>query len=286
MEVKIYVDVLFIINFIIDYILLSATSFFARKFPGILRLCMASSVGAVFAAASFFMPFNTFFSLLATVSVAFLMVMVAFGSKKCVTLLKNTAIFILVCTAASGIAFAAIFSGKTSDIAVNNGIFYADINAYTMLLIFICAIAIIHTATGYIKRQKIKNSFLYNITIEKNSKKAEDVALFDSGNFMTDPISQKSVIIAEWQSVSSLFNEDKITQAIVNHPKDFVYIGCHGLGGVTGMYAFSPDKVTSDEIEFLEPVLVAITEMSLDKEGSYRMILPNTTKINSFQERI
>ena len=137
-------------------------------------------------------------------------------------------------------------------------------------------------STGYIKKQKIKSSFLYNVAIEKNGRSVCDTALFDSGNFMTDPVSQKSVIIAEWQSVSELFDENKVTEAIVNHPKDFLYIGLRGVGTLSGMYAFTPDRVTSAEIDFKEPVLVAITEESLDKEGSYRMILPNTAKINSF----
>ena len=281
MEVKIYVDVLFIINFIIDYILLSITSFFAKKSPNIFRMCIASSVGAIFASAVFFMTLNTFFSLFLTSVVAFLMVMIAFGTKKALILLKDTATFYLICIASSGIGFAVIFSGKASKTAINNGIFYADIDAYTMLLIFVFSVTVIHTATGYIKKQKIKSTFLYNVTIERNGRSVCDTALFDSGNFMCDPITQKSVIVAEWQSVSSLFDEKKITEAIVNHPKDFLYIGCRGLGAVSGMYAFSPDRVASEEMDFLEPVLVAITENSLDKDGTYRIILPNTTKIVS-----
>lgn len=286
MEVKIYVDVLFIINFIIDYILLSVTSFFTKKSPSVFRMCLGAFLGAVFAATVFFLPLNTFFSLLFTSAVAFLMVSVSFGTKKATVLIKDTATFYLVCTAASGMGFAAIFLGKAQKLAINNGIFYADIDAYTLLFIFICSLVIIHTATGYIKKQKIKSAFLYNVTIEKNGRKTNDTALFDSGNFTRDPISQKSVIIAEWHAVSSLFEENKITEAIVNHPKDFLYIGLSGLGGIKGMYAFTPDKVTSEEIEFTEPVLVAITDIPLDKDGSYRMILPNDVKHQSFQERI
>lgn len=286
MEVKVYVDVLFIINFIIDYILLSITSFFAKKSPGIIKMCLSSIIGALFSACAFFVPLNSFFSLLLTAVVAFLMVFVAFGAKKSATLIKDTATFYLISVAISGLGFSIIFSGKSSNTAINNGIFYADIDAYTLLFIFISSVAIIHTATGYIKKQKIKSSFLYTVTIERNGRSVCDTALFDSGNFMCDPVSQKSVIIAEWQSVSALFDEDKVTEAIVNHPKDFLYIGCHSMGACSGMYAFSPDTVSSDEADFFEPVLVAITQTPLDKDGSYRMILPNTTKIGSLQERI
>lgn len=281
MEVKIYVDVLFIINFIIDYILLSATSFFAKKSPALFKMCIAAFIGALFAATVFFVPMNTFVSLFLSASVAFLMVFIAFGTKKAIVLIKDAAIFYLVTISASGIGFAAVFSGKASQIAVNNGIFYADVDAYALLFIFVSSVAIIHTATGYIKKQKIKSSFIYNVTIERNGRTISDDALFDSGNFMCDPISQKSVIIAEWQSVSPLFDEDAITEAIVKNPKDFVYIGCRGVGGEIGMYAFCPDSVLSKEVTFSEPVLVAITQTPLDKEGTYRIILPNSVKIES-----
>ena len=131
------------------------------------------------------------------------------------------------------------------------------------------------------KKQKIKSTFLYDVAIEKNGKTITDTAFFDSGNFLTDAVSQKSVIIAEWQSVSALFDENKITDVIVNHPEDFLYIGCKGIDDTFGMYAFSPDRVTSSGVDFFEPVLVAVTEKSLDRDGSYRMILPNSLKIES-----
>lgn len=281
MEVKIYVDVLFIINFVIDYILLSITSFFAKKSPSVFKMCLSSSIGALFSAAAFFMPRNSFFSLFLSVLIAFLMVFFAFGTKKALILIKDTSIFYLVCICASGVGFSVVFSGKMSHTAMSNGIFYADIDAYTLFFVFVISVLIIHTSTGYIKKQKIKSSYIYNVTIERNGKSISDAALFDSANFLRDPISQKSVIIAEWQSVSPLFDEAIITEAIVKNPKDFLYIGCSGIAGVTGMYAFSPDKVTSSEVSFFEPVLVAITEKSLDKEGSYRIILPNSLRIES-----
>ena len=281
MEVKIFVDVLFIINFIIDYILLSVTSFFAKKSPSLFKMCLSSVIGALFSSAMFFVPESSLFSFFSSLTVAFLMVFFAFGTNKAFVLIKDTAIFYLVSAVVSGIGFSFVFSGKILKSAINNGIFYADINAYTLLLVFVVSVFLIHTSTGYIKKQKIKSSYIYNVTIERNGRSVCDSALFDTANFMRDPISQKSVIIAEWQSVSSLFDENAITEAIVNNPKDFLYIACNGIGGSTGMYAFSPDKVTSSEICFFEPVLVAITEIPLDKDGSYRIILPNSVKIES-----
>lgn len=277
MEVKVFVDVLFMINFIIDYILLSITSFFAKKTPTVAKMILSSSVGAIFASCVFFVKMNTPFALLLSVVVAFLMVFLSFGDKKAFVLLKNTAVFCLVSAVASGVGFGLIFSGKNSSFAINNGIFYTDIDAYTLLFVFALSVFLIHTATGYVKKQKIKDTFLYDVVIQKNGRTICDTALFDSGNFLKDPVSQKSVIIAEWQSVSSLFDEEKITDVIVAHPQEFLYIGCSALGNSVGMYAFAPDGVMLDEKAFKEPVLVAITERPLDKDGSYRMLLPNST---------
>lgn len=280
MEVKVYVDVLFIINFIIDYILLAITSFFIKKPPKFLKMCLSAATGAAYATFAFFMPMGAFFSLLFSVAVAFLMVVIAFGIKKAAILFKNTAVFFLVSLVTAGVGFSLLFTGTAGqNYAINNGIFYADVDAYTLLFIFLVSVITIHTAIGYVKKQKIKSHYLYNVTIEKNGRTISDIALFDSGNFLTDPITQKSVIVAEWQSVSALFDESEVTETIVSHPEDFVYIGCHGVNNSGGMYAFTADRIFSDEMDLSEPVFVAITQTPLDHDGTYRMLLPNTAQL-------
>lgn len=280
MEVKVYVDVLFIINFIIDYILLSVTSFFIKKTPKIPRICLGSATGAVYATCVFFMPFGIVLSLLFSLISAVTMIAITFGIKKISALFKNTAVFCLISAVTAGIGFSFVFmDNKGKSYAVNNGVFYADIDAYTMLFIFIVSIIIIHSATGFVRKQKTKSQFLYSVTIEKNGRSICDTALFDSGNFLRDPITQKSVIVAEWQSVAPLFDENKVTETIVAHPEDFVYIACHGIDNTSGMYAFTADRVSSDETDFSEPVFVAITQTPLDIDGTYRMLLPNTTQL-------
>lgn len=274
MEVKVFVDVLFIINFIIDYILLSVTSLFARKRLKILNTVLASTVGGVFSAVIFFVPMAHFLSVISAFSVSLFMILIAFGKRSFLKILKDTAILYLVSFVTGGLAFAVL---PKYDSLFNNGIIYADINAYSLLFVFVMSVIIIHGATGYIRRQKIKFSYIYEITVEKNGRSISDFAFFDSGNFLTDPLSQKSVIVAEWKSVAPLFNDMKITDAIVKNPQDFVYIGCKNFSGITGLYAFYPDKITSNDADFSEDFLIAVTETPLDKEGSYRMLLPNTT---------
>lgn len=289
MTVKVYVDVLFIINFIIDYILLAVTALFIKKRPCILRTCLASAFGAVYASFIFFIPLGTFFVFTLSGIVSLLMVVIAYGAKSATALLKNLAVFYLVSFVTSGAGFAVLFLGNKYgkiNFAVNAGVFYADINAYTMLAVFVLSVAVIHLSAGYIRKQRIKQTFLYNVTIEKNGKSVTDTALFDTGNFLRDPISQNSVVIAEWQTVSALFPRGTLSECVARQPGEFTYIPCHGINGNAGLFAFRPDKISSDEITLSDSVFVGITETSLDREGGYRMILPNDSLFKDRTERM
>ncbi len=289
MTVKVYVDVLFIINFIIDYILLSITSLFVKKRPSIVKTCLASALGAVYAAFVFFIPLGTFFIFTLSALTSLFMVIITYGVRNAAFLFKNIAVFYLVSFVTSGVGFAVLFLGNRYgkiNFAVNAGVFYADINAYTMLAIFVVSVTVIHLAVGYVKKQRIKAQFLYNVTIEKNGKSVTDTALFDTGNFLRDPISQNSVLVAEWQTVSVFFSDGTLSECVAKHPGEFLYIPCHGINGNAGLFAFRPDKIISDEITLSDSVFVGISETPLDKEGGYRMILPNDSTCINRTERM
>lgn len=278
MTVKVYIDVLFIINFIIDYSLLLATSLFVKKRAQGIRLSLASFLGGLYASIAFFLPFGTLFFLPTSIFVALLMVMIAYGAKTMGTLFKNLATFFLVALVVGGCGFAILRSKQvpTSFLyATNGGILYADINAYALLAAFALSLTTLHIASGYIKKQRIKAQFLYTVTIEKNGKQVTDTAFFDTGNFLKEPLSQSSVILAEWDAIAPLFLDNTPAECVANAPKDFSYIPCRSVNGITGMFAFRPDKIIVDKTSLENTALVAILEHPLDKEGSYHMLLPN-----------
>lgn len=289
MTVKVYVDILFIINFITDYILLSITSLFIKKKQSVVKACLASVFGAVYATFIFFMPLGIVFVYLFSAAVSVVMVAITYGVKNVAFLLKNLAVFYLVSFVLSGTAFAVVFlEGRYGNInfVINSGILYADINAYTVLTVFTVSLTTIHLSAGYIKKQRIKSSYLYNITIEKNGKSITDTALFDTGNFLRDPVSQCGVLIAEWQTVSILFTDSNLAECVARRPGEFTYIPCRGIGGNIGLFAFKPDRIYSDEIALSNFVFIGITEKPLDKDGSYRMILPNDSQFLNRTERM
>lgn len=282
MIVKVYIDVLLIINFIIDYILLSITSLFVRKKPCAVRIGFASGLGAVYASCIFFFSVGNTLLFFMSLAISLIMIWIAYGVKCISSYFKNIAAFYLVSFVASGVGFAIlIMVNQKGNIVytVNSGVFYADINAYTLLAVFIIATITIHMSFGYINKQRIKQKYLYIVTIEKNGKSITDTALFDTGNFLKDPILQNGIVIAEWQTVSSLFSKKSVKECVAENPEDFTYIPCHSINGNTGIFAFRPDKIFSDEIIVCDSALVGISETLLDKECSYRIILPNDSQL-------
>lgn len=289
MAVKVYVDVMFIINFIMDYILLQITALFIRRHPHPIKLISASIVGAIYATFVFFSSLGTLILFCGCLLTSCWMIIIAFGVNNVIHIIKNLAVFYLTSFVASGVSFAFLLAengrGKLN-LIIGNGVFYSDLNAYTMLAVFFIVITVVHISCGYLKKQRINSQFLYEVTIEKNGKQVTDTALFDTGNFLKDPISQTGIIIAEWQSVSALFSGKSLDSAVAEYTKDFSYIPCRGINGVTGMFAFRPDKIFSDKLTSDAPVLVGITATPLDVDGTFRMILPNDFQISNKAERM
>lgn len=282
MTLKIYVDVLFIINFIMDYILLSVTSFFIKQPSVLYKKFVAAGIGALFASVVFFLPIETLYMIPLSVLVSLVMVSCTFGIRKGIVLFRHLATFYAISFVGAGASFTALFFGNKyigTSYAIKKGIVYADLPAYTIFAAFLCAIAIMYFACGYIKKVRIKSRYLYDVTIKKDGKSVTEQALFDTGNFLSEPLSQRSVLIAEWDAISTLFGTDTLAEAIAKTPGEFLYIPLKSVNGKTGVFAFCPDEIISGEVMLHESAYVGISETPLDTDGSYRMILPNTASI-------
>ncbi len=274
MNLKIYIDVLFIINFIVDFLLIKATSFFVKQKVPTTKATLAAILGALYASIIFFLPGGANLYLPLTFGVSLLMLFISFGKRKFRPFFKSVAVFYVISFAIAGVGVGVSFLSPMN-FFVNGGIFYADINAYQLLSAFLIAVPLVHITVGFIRKIRIKSNFLYDITIEKGEKKVTATALLDTGNFLKDPITQVSVLVAEWDAVSSLFPEDNFLACISACAGEFSYIPLKTVNGSGGMFAFRPDSVFSPEISFPEAVYIAITEKSLDKDGAFSIILPN-----------
>lgn len=274
MNLKIYIDVLFIVNLIADFLLIQATAFFIKQKVPLTKTFFASLLGALYASVAFFLPGGTGIYLPLTFGVSLFMLLCAFGKRKLRLFLKSVAVFYVISFVLAGIGMGISFLAPVN-VFVKGGIFYADVNVYQLLAAFLICVPLVHIVIGFVRNIRIKSNFLYRITIEKDGKSITATALLDSGNFLKDPISQISILVAEWKAVSPLFPEENFLDCIAACAGEFSYIPLKTVNGTGGMFVFRPDRVVSDEISFPEPVYIGITENALDKDGAFSIILPN-----------
>lgn len=203
----IYAEYLLIENIIINYIILYVTEKITRTKTSKLRLIIAALIGSLYTLVAFFPNLRFMGKFIIKFSVSILMIILAFNPEKFNLFLKQLSAFYLT---------SFVFAGTII------GIFYILSNKFTIakfsfknskeLIKFLSlgiGLAII-LIRNIIKNHLIrinKENCLTNITISLNSKKTDLIALIDTGNSLKEPISQKPVIIAEYNALKTILPE-------------------------------------------------------------------------------
>lgn len=292
----IYAEYLLIENIIINYIILYVTKRFTRTDTSKLRLFLAATVGALYAFVVFFPSLRFLAKFTVKVAISILMIVISFTPSKLYMFIKQFATFYIVTFVFGGAAFASLYFFDI-DALMASGIFYiriSDLPTHVKVL----AIAIIPSylllkfAWSYIQGIISKERVFVPITIMLNSKKADMMALMDTGNSLKDPISETPVIIAEFCAIKELLpshvqnifiqykeNNLEIISKIMSRASEeikFRLIPFKSLGLENGMLlGFKPDNVIlKDEDErVLSSIVVGIYNNTLSPDNKYMALL-------------
>ena len=202
----IYIDLLLIINFIFDFILLLTINIVLKRYSKISRLVLASLFGEI-TLLSLVIPIKTYFLIFLKLMMGIIMVIISFGYKNIKYTLYNS--FYLYMTS----------------VILGGFVYYLSIEFKSMNYLFLLPSPIILYA--FIKSMKvlkeIKN-YYYKITITFNDNYNLNLTAFlDTGNKLIDPITNKPII---------LINKKKIKGSIqIRSPMYVPYntINHHGL---------------------------------------------------------
>ena len=129
MEIKIYIDVLLLMNTVFDYLLLWVTGFLLKRRVETLRLLMVSFFGGLYAVCVFFLP-DFMYHLPCKLFVGALLVILAFKPKSFRLCVQYISVFLTAVFLLGGVAFFALFYtrlGSCFGAAYRNGSFYINI---------------------------------------------------------------------------------------------------------------------------------------------------------------
>ncbi len=294
-NVTIYLDVLFLENVIMNYLILTVTAKFSKTRTSNLRLFLGAVVGAVYVVFLITMPgTKVYYTAFAKIILSLIIILVAFSHTTAVNFLKTLAIFYISTFIFAGAAFAFLYFNQNGGF-VRNGIVYVFWQSkWTLLFLSIIMAAIIVRIFWEILQLKFfNNKQLIPLKIAFESREVELSALVDTGNSLHDPLTNAPVVIVEFRAIREIlpleirqiFDESKENDlnsviGVVSNTtwfSRFRIIPFTSIGKENGiLIGFKPDYITigeDDEKKGVNDVIVGIYNRRLSKDEMYKALL-------------
>ena len=213
MERTVYIDLLFLINFSMDFLCFYISARIISVRFSALRAVAASVLGGIYSGAALFVPANAVVSVSIDVLVCFFMCLIAFGGGKKVGIIFVTLVYFSVSMALGGFMTALFnllnrmgFSSLASDSTEGDGI-------SVWLFALLAAVSAVFTLLGgrSFRRRSAQKSAAVRIRLGKNEKTLS--AMVDSGNLLREPISGRSCIAVEMDALGGIVPDEVLSAA-------------------------------------------------------------------------
>ena len=288
----IYIDIVLIENFIMNYIILFATGIILKIKRNNVRLIIGSLIGSVYTVMTYVITIKVYSNFFVKILLSIIMVYISFNSQSVKNLWKQLVVFYLTSFVFGGAAFALIYIIKPQDILMKNGLFLGTYPLKTVVISTIIAFIII-VITFKIVRNKISKRDIYKIVkIYIEDKSLEVKAMLDTGNMLKEPISGKPVIVVEHTCLYEVFPKEilnnlenilggdfsNVSEQIKN---DYItklkFIPFSSLGKQNGMLLGINPKyveiIEEDIIKKVDEIIIGIYNKSFTKDGAYRALM-------------
>ena len=288
----IYLDVVFLENIIMNYIIIYATGIVVKSEIKQWRILIASSIGAIYTIAMYISTIPIYSNFIMKLILSLVIIYVAFIPKNIKKTLKILLIFYLVSFVFGGCIFALMYIITPKLAKIKNGVFVGTYPIKIALIVGIISFVIIQISFKMVKNKISKKDVIYNIEIIINNKKTEVKALLDTGNLLKEPITGMPVIIVEHKSLNKIVpteilnNLNKIiggdTYELLENEEfskiisRFRMIPFSSLGKqnglLLGLKADSINIILDEKTEKINNVIIGIYDKSFTKNGMYSAI--------------
>lgn len=261
----IYIDSLFLLNFVIDYLLLLLTGKVTGSPLCRWRIALAAALGASYSVLCAVVKLPILTHPVLKLAVAVLLVLLAYGHCRC--LLRCVLIFLALSAAFGGGLYALeLMLGRPLILSVP-----------TILLFSAAAYGVLSLAGRKLARHGPAE--LRRITVQLGSRSTTLTALLDNGNTLTDPMTGRGVLVAEGDSLASLLppeadyrHPSQCFQALPD-PAAFRLLPYRSVGVDSGLLL----AVRADALEVdgkpLPNRLIALSPTPVSDTGNYQALL-------------
>ena len=288
----VYLDIIFLENLIINYIILYATGIILKIQIRNLKIFFASLIGAIYSVVYYIVQFGLYSNFIVKLILSIVMIYVAFNPINFKTLVRQVLLFYLVSFVFAGATIAIIYMVNSQNITIQNGVFVGNYTMVTVLIGIAIAYIVVITAFKMVKTRISKKDLICDIEVTINGQDIRTKGMIDTGNLLKEPITNLPVVVMEY----TLFY-DVIPKEILNNlekilggdlseiPKKIQeqyipklkVIPFTSLGKQNGMLlGVKAEEVIvryNDEVKKIDKAVIGIYDKSLTKKGEYRALL-------------
>ena len=274
----VYVDVLLIVNFMVNFVLLRAAALLTtRPFWGC-RAAVAALAGALSALILFAPPVPVAIMALYKLAVCAVMVLIAFPFAGRTAFLSSACCLFAVSFLFSGLMLALYLVTAPAGMLLINGSLYFDISALALLL-STAACYLMTTTFAALLRRRVDAGELYEVVIVGAAGACMIPALLDTGNHLVEPFSGLPALVCGQCDLKNVLPEGfdpLLTDAVRAQKMGFRLIPYVTVGGQGVLPAFVPValriRTPNGETALRPGCYVAVSPTPIGN-GHYRAIL-------------
>lgn len=241
---KVYIDILLLINFFCDFLVLYSVSVILKYNIKFIRLIFGSLIGSL-SIIVLFIKLNNFTLLLLKILFGSLMILISFGYKNIRYFFKNIIYFFLNSLLLGGFIY--LLNLKLKNSIINN-----LFGNYLLIIIF--SPLIIYVYTKYLSDLKNNYSLKYKIDIYIKGQVINLCGYYDTGSVIKDPYKDRPIIVV---------NRDVIKLNNIN----YLLVPCNTINKPFLMKCFKPDYIYIDGIGNIDNVLIGISPEKINIDG-------------------
>lgn len=285
----VYIDVLFGVNFIINILLIEASSVIAA-FPAVwYRTLLSAALGAAYSVCIFFPKLALMYTVIMKIAFSGFMVICAFRIYELKHFFMLWGTFYAVSFIFGGCVVALMSLtdlGQRSGAVYSNGVIYFDMPWQALLGSALAAYVLI-ILIGRVRKRRIRcEKVKRGISIYVNGRCVSLTAIIDTGNSLFDPITGDPVAVCEYECLLPLFGEgdEPLIEKLTREGVKVRFIPFSSVGREHGvMPGFKPDMVKVDGME-IGRCIVCVCENRLSPGREYGALLnPQLMEANQKQ---
>lgn len=257
MEYELYIDVLFLINFMMDYLILSLVHYILKFNTKAYRILLGSILGAFSMCSMVLIGLNNSILILLVyhMIISTLMVVISFGLKNIVDIVKSCIILYVSSVLMGGLL--SIFSKYLTTVSI----------FFTLVILSYYTVKGIWIYLKYLSQDTIRK---YEVEITIGTHTFVGRGILDTGNLLKEPITLNPVHIINSTLIS--------TQNISIDKDSLRYIPYNSIGGSGVLQAIKAHKMYikgEKNICVYEPI-IALSKENISSKNGYDIILnPN-----------